>query len=113
MSYIDVPVLAKIGFLHGSAAQPSLFLGPSLAVNLSANSKLEGQGADIDVDVKDQVRALDVGLVVGGGVEIPVGKRTYGVELRYSKGLSNAAGEEANGTAHNDVIALMASIGLQ
>lgn len=113
MSYIDVPVVAKIGFLHGALFQPSVFLGPEVSVNVSASSKLEGEGNVIDVDVKDQVRPLDLGLVVGGGVDFPVGGRTYGVELRYSRGLGNAAGESANGTARNDVIAVMGSIGLQ
>ncbi|MGQ0721364.1 MAG: porin family protein [Candidatus Eiseniibacteriota bacterium] len=113
MTYIDVPVVAKIGFLHGAPFRPSLFLGPELSVNLSASSKLEGEGNTIDVDVKDQVNPVDVGLVVGGGVDFPLGGRSYGVELRYSKGLSNAAGESANGDARNDVIAVMGSIGLQ
>ncbi len=101
MSYIDVPVLAKLGFKHGSPAQPSLFLGPSVSLNVAANSKLEGEGADIDVDVKSQVRTVDFGLVVGGGVDFAFGQRSCGLELRYSRGLSNAAGDEANGSAHN------------
>jgi hypothetical protein len=113
VSYIDVPALAKVGFLHGAPFQPSLFLGPSLAINVKADSKLEGGDSDIAVDVKDQVRPLDIGLVLGGGVDFPLGGRTYGVELRYSKGLSNAAGESANGSARNDVIAVMGSVGLQ
>jgi len=113
MGYIDVPVLAKIGFLHSAPVQPSLFLGPSLAVNLSAKSKLQGNGSDADVDVKDQVRTFDFGLVVGGGVDFQVAERTFGVDLRYSKGLSNVVGEGANGSARNDVIAVMGSIGLQ
>jgi hypothetical protein len=113
MSYIDVPVLAKVGFLHGSTTQPLLFLGPSLSLNVSANSKLEGEGSDIDVDVKDQVRPIDFGLVVGGGLDFLLGARTCGVEVRYSHGLSNAAGDEANGTAHNSVLAVMGSIALQ
>jgi hypothetical protein len=112
MSYIDVPVLARVGFMHDAAARPSLFVGPSLAVNLSAKSTFEGGGSDADVDVKDKVRPLDVGIVVGGGVDIPLGGHTYGLELRYTKGLSNAAGEEAHGSAHNDVLAVMGSIGL-
>lgn len=113
MGYIDVPVLAKIGFLHGSPARPSLFLGPLLSLNVSAKSTLEGGGSDIDVNVKDQVRPLDLGLVVGGGVDFPVAGRTFGLDLRYSRGLGNALGDDANGTARNDVIAVMGSIGLQ
>jgi hypothetical protein len=111
--YIDVPVLAKIGFLHDSSIQPSLFAGPALALCLSAKSTFEGGGTETELDVKDQIRPVDVGLVVGGGLDFPIGGRSYGVELRYSKGLTNAVGDEANGTAHNDVLAVMASFGLQ
>ena len=113
LGYIDVPVLARIGFLHGSAAQPSLFLGPSMAFNVSANAKLEGEGTNTEVDVKDQVRAFDFGVVVGGGLDIPVGGRMFGLDLRYSKGLGNAAGDGANGSAYNDVITVMGSVALQ
>jgi hypothetical protein len=84
-----------------------------VAINVSANSKLEGQGSDIDVDVSDDVRTFDLGLVVGGGVDFEVRERTFGVDLRYTKGLSNVAGEGANGTARNDVLAVMGSIGFQ
>ncbi len=113
MRYIDVPVLARIGFMHDAGAHPSLYLGPSFAFNLSAKSKLEGDSGNVDEDVKDQVRALDFGVVFGGGVDFAVGKHTYGVELRYSKGLSNAADESANGSAHNNVLAVMGSMSLQ
>lgn len=113
VSYLDVPVLAKMGFMHGGSVQPSLFVGPSVALNLSAKSKFEGEGSDIEVDVKDQMNTFDVGLVVGGGVDIPVGRRNFGLELRYSKGLTNAAGDDANGDATNDVIAVLGSFGLQ
>jgi hypothetical protein len=113
MGYLDVPVLAKVGFLQGAAAQPSLFLGPSLAVNLSASSRLEGGDGDMDLDVKDQVRAFDVGMVVGGALDFTLARRTYGVELRYTRGLSNAVADGANGDARNDVIAVMGSVGLQ
>ncbi|MFN8176391.1 MAG: outer membrane beta-barrel protein [bacterium] len=113
VTYLDVPVLAKMAFRRDATARPSLFLGPLMAFNLAAHSTLTGNGTNVDLDVKDQVRSLDLGVVVGGGVDFPVGGRTYGVELRYSKGLSNAAGESANGTAHNDVIAVLGSISLE
>jgi hypothetical protein len=113
VSYLDIPVLAKMGFMHGGPIQPSVFLGPSMALNLSAKSRFEGEGSEIEVDVKDQMNTFDLGLVVGGGVEFPVGKRSFGVELRYSKGLTNAVDENANGDAHNNVLAVMGSFALQ
>ncbi|MEZ5063459.1 MAG: porin family protein [bacterium] len=111
MSYIDVPVLAKVGFLHDSPARPSLFFGPSMAVNLSASSKLTGADSEIELDVKNEVNTFDLGLVLGGGVDFAVGGRSFGVDLRYSKGLTNVAGDAVGATAHNDMIAVMGSIG--
>lgn len=113
MKYIDVPVLARIGFMNGGTAQPSLFFGPSLALNLSAHSTFEGNGTDVDVDVKDQTNGVDVGVVLGGALDFPIGQRTFGLEVRYSKGLTNAVGEDANGDARNDVLAFLGSVGLQ
>ncbi|MBZ0270011.1 PorT family protein [bacterium] len=113
LAYIDVPVLARIGFLHGSPYQPSLYAGPLLAMNVSASAKVEGDGGDVALDVKDQVNTFDFGMVVGGGLDFEFGSHTYGVDVRYSKGLSNLAGEGANGTGHNDVLTVMGSIGFQ
>ena len=113
MAYIDVPVLARIGFRHGDPVKPSLFAGPSFAFNVSAKSKLEGEDSETEVDIKDQVRTVDVGLVLGGGLDFPLAGRTYGLELRYSRGLTDAATDAANGSAHHDVLALMGSVRLQ
>ena len=77
-----------------------------------AAKMIERGDTDVDMDVKDQVNSLDVGLVIGGGLDFLLGDRNYGVDLRYSKGLSNAAGDAANGNAYNNVIAVMGSIGL-
>jgi len=111
VSYLDVPVLAKMAFMHDASVRPSLFAGPSMALNLSAKSKFEGEGSDIEVDVKDQLNTFDLGFVVGGGVDIPWSGRSVGLELRYSKGITNAAGDEANGDAHNNVLAVLGSFG--
>lgn len=112
LGYIDVPVLARIGFMNGAPYQPSLYAGPLVAFNLSASAKVEGGGGDVALDVKDQVKPFEFGMVVGGGIDFEVGARTYGVDVRYTKGLSNMADEGANGTGHNDVLTFMGSIGL-
>lgn len=110
LGYLDVPVLAKVGFLHTAPVQPFLFAGPSLAVNLSANSKLEGEGSDVDVDVKGQVGGFDLGLVVGGGLQFKAAGGMFGVDLRYSRGLRDI-GDGVSGRAHNEVFTVMGSIG--
>jgi Outer membrane protein beta-barrel domain len=112
ISYVDVPVLVKLGFLQDAPARPSLFLGPSMGVNLAAKATLEGPGTSVDVDVKDRVHPLELAFVVGGGLDFPVAGRTFGVDVRYSRGLNNVA-DGVNGTGYNSVLAIMGSVGLQ
>ena len=112
LGYFDLPVLAKFGFLPDAPVQPSLFVGPSLAFNVSASSSLEGEDSEVEVDVKDQVGGFDFGLVIGGGLDFVRGGRTFGVDMRYSRGLRDVEDGE-NGSAHNEAITVMGSIGLR
>jgi hypothetical protein len=112
LGYFELPVLARVGFLHGAPVQPSLFGGPSLAINFSARAKLEGEGSDVEVDVKDQVAAFDLGLVVGGGLDFAVGATSLGFDVRYSRGMLDV-GDGANGSARNEVVTVMGSVALR
>ena len=51
-------------------------------------------------------------LVVGGGVDFPLGGRSMGVDLRYSRGLLDVA-DGVNGSARNEAFAVMWSIALR
>jgi hypothetical protein len=112
LGYFELPVLAKLGFLSDAPVRPSVFGGPSLAVNFTANSKLEGDGSEVEADVKDKVSSFDLGLVVGGGVDFPLGGKTMGVDLRYTRGLLDV-GDGVNGSAYNEAFAVMWSMGLR
>jgi hypothetical protein len=89
LGYLEAPILARFSLLPNAPVQPSLFVGPSLAFNLSAHAKLEGEGGAADIDVKDQVAGFDFGLVAGGGLGFVVGGKSLGVDLRYSRGLGD------------------------
>jgi len=112
LSYFELPILARFGLLPDAPVRPSFFAGPSLSFNIAARSSLEGEDGEVDVDVKDQVGAFDFGLVLGGGLDFARGGRTFGVDVRYCKGLSDV-GDGANGSAHNESIAILGSLGLQ
>jgi hypothetical protein len=112
LSYLEVPVLARFSLLPNAPVQPSLFVGPSLAFNLSAHSKLKGDAGAVEIDVKDKVAGFDYGLVAGGGLGFLVGGKALGVDLRYSQGLGDV-GDGVIGSAHNEAVTFMLSIGLQ
>ncbi|HYN06386.1 MAG TPA: porin family protein [Vicinamibacterales bacterium] len=82
LTYLEVPVL-----LHGDFYQlgpRALFFvaGPAFAFNTHASYTDEGEKED----VKDDIEDFDIGLVVGGGVEL----RRLTVEARYTWGLRRA-----------------------
>lgn len=74
LNYVNVPILAKIGF----AKVLNLHLGPQFGFLMSA--KLE------DVDIKENYKSLDLSAVAGLGLDLPMGL-TGGA--RYNLGLGN------------------------
>jgi hypothetical protein len=103
LNYIEVPVLAKLGFMNQSPAHPSIFLGPSLAFNATSKADLAGAG---EIDVKDNTKPVDVGVVVGAGLDF----QNLGIDVRYTRGLTNTADFEGSDTeVTNSVVSIMGS----
>lgn len=106
LNYIEVPVLAKIGFLNQSSAHPSLFFGPSISFNTTAKAEVSGGGSDGSTDVKDYVNPVDFGVVVGGGVDF----QNFGIDVRYTRGLSNVNDSvDPTPEINNSVISILGS----
>jgi hypothetical protein len=80
LDYIEIPVLLKASF-GTTSTKPSIFVGPAIGI-LMTSKFTDGT---TDVDNKDNTNSMDLGLVVGAGVDIS--KIT--VDLRYELGLSN------------------------
>jgi len=103
MNYIEVPVLAKIGFMAQSPAHPTIFAGPSLGINMAAEYESDTVAA---TDVKDNTKSVDFGVVVGAGVDF----QNVGVDVRYTRGLTNVSDVEGSDTTvNNSVISIMGS----
>jgi hypothetical protein len=83
--YIEIPVLLKYSF--GAVIVPSIYVGPSFGILMSANAKIEATGYSASMDVKDAYNSTDLGLVVGAEVKTPM---KLSLEARYTLGLSNA-----------------------
>ena len=74
LNYVNVPILAKIGF----AKVLNLHLGPQFGFLMSAKIK--------DFDVKEDYKSLDLSAVAGLGLDLPMGI-TGGA--RYNLGLGS------------------------
>jgi hypothetical protein len=84
LSYIDVPVLVRIGPASGRGFH--VLAGPSFNFNVGAQLIIGGTFND-EQDFKDEVEDVDVGLVVGAGYYGPY----LIVEGRYEEGLTNTS----------------------
>ena len=64
LTYLGVPLLARVNFAVSDAARVHLIAGPSFNFKLSGTFDREGSAAD------DRVRTYETALVVGGGVTL-------------------------------------------
>jgi len=94
LNYLSIPIVIKKKFLP-VGIHPFLLCGPEFSFLLTAKAD--------DTDIKDQVKAQDLAIVVGGGVEFSLlGKSAY-IEGRYSYGLHNINEEDAQPSSKNRV----------
>ncbi len=77
--YLEIPLLLKFSF--GKIIVPSIYLGPSIGVLVSAKETYQSQS----YDAKDLYNSNDFGLVFGAEVKTPA---KVSVEARYNLGLS-------------------------
>jgi hypothetical protein len=78
LAYINVPILLR----YNLNDMISLHAGPQIGLLLSAEEEFDGSTTDI----KDSLKGTDMGIAVGGEVDLPA-KLGFGV--RYVIGLSN------------------------
>jgi hypothetical protein len=82
LTYIEVPVLMHMDFYQRDPRALFFVIGVAPAVNIRAWYEDEG----VEKRVTDDIEGFDVGLVVGGGVEL----RHLTLEARYTWGLRSA-----------------------
>ena len=91
LSTLEIPLLLKIGF--GNRIQPYLITGPTLGYNFTAQSELDYEMLNINVDMMNVIKRFDFGIDWGGGVSIPLGTASFFLEVRYNFGITNLVKE--------------------
>lgn len=102
LDQIQVPLLAKVTF-PGMVVRPFVVAGPGLGFTVRARDEqdfsgisaelrefLEEEGEIYEDDIKDDVKSLELSLIVGAGVQFGNGS----VEARYDHGLTDLNDEE-------------------
>lgn len=90
MNYINIPVLAGWRFTPTNPASPYLLVGPQLGINAGCDIEAESGGTSVTDTCENsgiQVKSLDVGAVIGGGVAFAVGASMVHVAATYNLGL--------------------------
>lgn len=114
LSYLQLPLVAKIGFpiapRPGTAFRPHAVFGGALGINVGCKVEAAGEGVSgsVDCDHEDvdlKVKTLDFSLI--GGIGADVGPFTVG--LRYWHGLTNVDDSEDAEEGKNRVISLTLS----
>jgi hypothetical protein len=95
LSYFKLPVL--------SVYEPKVFIGPSFDFNVHATNNVEGyrfgSPTKYRVDATNQFKAMDIGMIIGTGVDFDLKWATLMLDARYRHGFSdinNAYGQSAN-----------------
>ena len=90
VDYIQVPVLLKIHVIPGPIS-PMVYAGPYGAYLVSAKGVSFVDGVTESVDIKDQIKSTDYGVVFGGGIDFRLPVIKLSAEVRYNLGLANVA----------------------
>jgi hypothetical protein len=91
LGYITVPVLVRFNINDII----SFHLGPQIGVLTSAKAKI---GSDSQ-DVKDGFKTTDVGVALGGAVDLPMG---LNFNLRFIKGFSDINDDDSFGSDYKE-----------
>lgn len=108
LGYLEIPVLVKLSIGAAPAFKLELFGGPSMALLLSAKAETESGPTALEVDIKDNLKTVDVGFVVGVGLGL---SKLY-FDVRYVMGSSSIDDTGNDSDVKNSVLAATVGISM-
>ena len=89
LDYIEVPLALRLSLGSGSNINPHVYAGPYLGFKIDC--KVDGFSGDCDDVPGVSTKTVDIGGVVGGGLDFSFGPLVLITGLRYGFGVSNVA----------------------
>jgi hypothetical protein len=122
LSYIHLPVLAKLYPISKGTFRPVLFAGPAFDLLLRAVEvpydhiyTSGGDEEDIyrgdDANIKDVLKGINWDIVAGAGIEVALTKVTLVVEARYTLGLTNIDRRSPDSRLKTSALMFLAGVG--
>jgi hypothetical protein len=109
LDYIQVPLLLKINVLPGPIS-PMIYGGPYGAYRFAAKGAASGVSGTVDIG--EDYKTTDYGVVFGGGIDFKLVAIKLSAEVRYNLGLANVAVDPAPGfSIKNRTLMLLVGIG--
>lgn len=101
LRYFEMPILMKLLFLPRTKSAPSVVFGPYLATKLSGQTQLEAPAEFADLISSGTAdfatdHSFDLGLIIGGSVNVVLPKGKLIFEVRYLTGLTKIEGNLTN-----------------
>ncbi|MCH8556550.1 MAG: PorT family protein [Balneolia bacterium] len=90
LNYIEIPLLVRYNIPLETEVLPYITAGPTFGYLVSADQKIESDGASFTESIKDDLNALNVGLSVGIGL----GLRQFSLDYRYEFGLTDLSDDD-------------------
>ena len=84
--YFDIPIFLRYNFVVSESYLPYVILGPNLGFRTSAKVVFPDGSSS---DASDEFSVIDLGLGLGGGVEVPLGNLIVFGETRYVQRISS------------------------
>lgn len=106
LDYVEVPLLARIGFPIEGPVRPAVFLGPAVA--FKAREQLKLTGAVSSSAKTDAFTSTDVGIAGGAELRFRTGPGWSLLEVRYTLGLRNIADTPGAPDTKNRSLTVMA-----
>lgn len=81
LNYLEIPVLFRVNLPTDGKMDPFLCAGPAFGILMSAKAE--------DLDVKDDMKTMDIGVVAAGGIGYQMESGTLSFEVRYEVGMTS------------------------
>ena len=91
LSYIEIPVLFRVGLLSAGTTSLDVVLGPNLGISTGCERiTTDALGPPVSTDCGSDLRNTDIGGVVGLGVSFAVGNLvSLGLDTTYNIGMTS------------------------
>jgi hypothetical protein len=89
LSYVEIPVLLRLGISSGTGPSPHIYAGPYFGYQIDCT--VEGTSGDCDDVPGVSTKTVDIGGIIGGGLDFSFGPLVLTGGLRYGFGVSKVA----------------------